>query len=195
MIVLKNKSDRTLTQAENARESFTQIFQGIVASYGLGTDRFRPEKRKNMLGKELGVGGAQITRYELGDQMPSLETFARFCVKFQIDPAEALGLVWKDSQDNRDGVVTTWNVKDDLKLGGLRLYWTCDECEHPNIEYLDPDGMILDEIENAETNRSYKKKKARIYSRELGRIELMCEQCGLCYIKLKDFEDWKCKNT
>lgn len=195
MIVLRNKSDKTLTQTGDTRESFAQVFQGIVASYGLGKNRVRLDKRKNALALELGIGSAQITRYETGSQMPSLETFVKFCIKFQIDPTEALGLIWKDSKDSRDGIVTKWRVRDDLKLGGLRLYWTCDDCNHKNIEYLDPDGMILDEIENSDTDLSYKVTKAIVYSRELSRIELMCENCGLCYIQLKDFAEWRAKNT
>lgn len=195
MIVLRNKSDKTLIQTADAKQSFAQVFQGIVASYGLGKNRVRIDKRKNALALELGIGSAQITRYETGAQSPSLETFAKFCVKYQIDPAEALGLIWRDSAESRDGIVTKWKIKDDLKLGGLRLYWCCDDCSHNNIEYLDPDGLILDEIENSETSLSYKVKKARVYSRELSRIELMCENCGFCYIQLKDFEEWRGKNT
>lgn len=197
MIVIRNKSEKVLTSSNDLRLFFSQKFEKIIKLYGIGSDKLNFEKRKSVLGRQLGVGPAQIRRYETGKQMPSLEAFAKFCLKFQIDPAEALGLVWENNKCLKNGVVTNWLVKDDLKLGGFRLYWVCDECAHSNIEYLDPDGEILDEIEGnfSSKNIFYENNKASVYSRELSSLQLMCENCSVCYIKLKDFDHWKNANT
>ena len=124
-----------------------------------------------------------------------LETFARICLKFQLDPAEALGLFWRDVTGDKDGVVTSWEVKDDFKLGGFRLYWSCDSCKQKNIEYLDGDGTILEVIEKIVSSIAYKATKAKKYSEALQKIQLMCEGCGLCYVELKGFDKWRQQNT
>ena len=70
MIVIRNDSKDTLAQAGDTRVSFSALFRDLIEKYGYG-DRVKPEKRKNTLGLQLGVGGAQITRYAQGVQMPS----------------------------------------------------------------------------------------------------------------------------
>jgi len=192
--VIKNKSNKTLFQSEDTRKVFSKKFKAIIDSYGYG-NRLKPEKRKTTLGKEIGVGGIQITRYADGDQMPSLETFVKICIKFQLEPSEALGLIWKNSKDDKDGVVTRWQVKDDLKMGGLRLYWVCDTCSKRNIEYLDRDGAMLDAIEDTESDVAMGVKRNKMYADTLYTVELMCEHCGLCFKGLKDFAEWKATNT
>ena len=193
--MIGNNSTNKLLQEQDTRKAFSTIFDGLVKNYGLGEDRSKHDKRKSTLGQDIGVGGGQITRYAKGEQMPSLETFAKICIQFQLDPAQLLGLAWEDGTKIEDGAVTKWVLKDDLQMGGLRLYWTCDGCDHRNIEYMDENGVILEMLERQPSKLAYNFEKLRAYSDELKATELMCEQCGKCFNELKDFEAWRRQNT
>ena len=194
LILIKSESDKTLHQHGGTKWNFSRQFNALVEQYGFG-DRSKLKKRKNHLGKEIGVGGVQITRYQEGGQLPSLETFVKICLNFQLDPSQALGLQWKDSRKDKDATVTNWEVKDDLRMGGFRLYWTCDKCSHKNIEYLDRDFAILENIEGDKRKLDYESKKKIEYAGVLKELGMMCEKCSVCYIELKGMEVWAQKNT
>ncbi len=194
MILIKSETDKTLYQHGDTKYNFSRQFNALIKEYGFG-DRAKLVRRKNHLGKEIGVGGIQITRYQDGSQLPSLEAFVKICLKFQLDPSQALGLQWKDSRHNKDAIVTSWEVKDDLKLGGFRLYWVCDNCEHRNIEYIDHDFNILEKIEDSESYVAYELKKKAVYGEVLEKVGVMCENCSVCFSELKGLSRWVQKNT
>lgn len=194
MTLIMRSNPETLVQRGNTKDLIAKAFSSIIQEYGYGKNRVDPDKRLNMLGIELGgVGGAQISRYAKGEQTPSIETFIRFCIKFQKSPMELLGLDWREESPDRS-TINTWEVKDDLKYGGFRLYWACNVCAGLNIEYLDPDGIIIEKLERREDGE-YEAERQRAYCEELDGLELMCELCGECYIELKGLKDWKLKNT
>jgi len=128
----KNKK-KILINTTNKSCFNSQLFRRLRLErpYSNVSDSYRLHMSKHQVGLKIGKSEPQITRYESGEQNPSLEALKKICLLFQIDPKDLMGLIWISATALREG--ETISLDGDNKNLDVKIK-ICPRCKHLELE-------------------------------------------------------------